>query len=165
MKHRGPYMLASLCLSIIGFIFVVISFSSDYWWVTFNPKNKFIRAGMWSFCWDGYIYPRDYFRKEYHGCWYVYAKQFFWLRELIMPPWFIACQTLEIIVILCSGISMMITIFTYKKSFSLPIAFRRTKITLGFKVMEALCQSRLLILSTMHFNHLDVFSSCSHHIC
>ena len=140
MEHRGTYMLISCIFSVLGFLFVVVSFATPYWWISFNPKNTFIRAGMWEFCWNGYIYPRDYFRKVYEGCWYVWGKQHYWLRELIMPPWFIACQALEIIVILCCGISMCITLVTYWKNFSLSSAIRRTKWTLGIKVLETISQ-------------------------
>ena len=42
-------------------------------------------AGLWEACFDGYEHTSDYIGKEYEGCWWIFHKEYSYIREWLMP--------------------------------------------------------------------------------
>jgi len=90
---RGPYWIAFMLL-IVSFITCVIAFGTGYWFEAEGEGRLFQRLGLWEACFDGYEHTSDYIGKAYHGCWWIFHKEYSYIRDWILPPWFVAIQTL-----------------------------------------------------------------------
>ncbi|KAK3088435.1 hypothetical protein FSP39_019167 [Pinctada imbricata] len=101
----------ALILSIIAIVFLVGAFASPYWVESFTKsQNKFVKAGLWEFCFDEYTFWKDYNGKIYKGCWYIFSDQYRVIWEWLSPPWFIVCQVMVSVCLLFLGIATLILI-------------------------------------------------------
>lgn len=93
MANRLPLFLGFV-LTILSFILCIIGFGTGSWWVTTDDSNLFSSAGLWQVCFNGYEHTSDLIGKAYYGCWWIFYKEYYYIRDWILPPWFIAVQTL-----------------------------------------------------------------------
>lgn len=65
---------------------MVIAFASPYWVESFaKADNKFVKAGLWEFCFNDYTFYKDYNAKRYLGCWYIFSDNARPLWEWMSP--------------------------------------------------------------------------------
>ncbi|KAI0207406.1 hypothetical protein LSAT2_007939 [Lamellibrachia satsuma] len=96
MAGKTAYYLAYVFLTI-SVICCCIAFGTGYWYeaepTQDGERRLFLRLGLWEACFDGYEHTTDYIGKAYYGCWWIFHKEYSYIRSWIMPPWFIAVQT------------------------------------------------------------------------
>lgn len=101
MANKLPWLIAFV-LHIVGFVLCCIGYGTGYWYEADDYKGRdFHRLGLWEACFDGYEHTSDYIGKAYHGCWWIFHKEYSYIRGWIMPSWFIAVQTLMTFAIVC----------------------------------------------------------------
>jgi hypothetical protein len=93
MANRLPFLLAAV-FTVLSFILCIVGFGTGYWWVTTDDTNTFTSAGLWQICFNGYEHTSDLIGKAYYGCWWIFYKEYYYIRDWILPSWFIAVQTL-----------------------------------------------------------------------
>jgi len=93
MANKTSYWLAFIFM-ILSFIFCAIGFGTGYWFVAKGEGRLFRRLGLWEACFDGFEYTSDYIGKAYFGCWWIFHQEYSYVREWILPSWFIGVQTL-----------------------------------------------------------------------
>jgi len=93
MANKTPYCIA-FWLAIISLILCCIGFGTGFWFVSSDPENTFQSVGLWQACFNGYTHPSDLIGKEYHGCWWIFFREYYYIRDWLMPPWFKATQTM-----------------------------------------------------------------------
>ncbi|XP_013384667.1 uncharacterized protein LOC106154750 [Lingula anatina] len=88
-------------LSLLALLFNIVGFCTPNWYEKSDIRDShgFVRCGLWEFCLDNYKNPDDLLAKPYSGCWWVYSPEYWWMRDHLMPPWFIACQYLSLIAV------------------------------------------------------------------
>lgn len=76
----------ALGFSIVAFTFMVVSFASPYWVESFTKADsRFVKAGLWEFCFNDYTFWKDYNGKRYKGCWYIFSDQYRVIWEWLSP--------------------------------------------------------------------------------
>jgi hypothetical protein len=93
MTSKTPYLIA-FAFGVLSFVLCMISFGTGYWFVSVEPDNLFQSIGLWQACFNGYEHTSDLIGKAYYGCWWIFYKEYYYIRTWLMPPWFTACQTL-----------------------------------------------------------------------
>jgi hypothetical protein len=91
--NRAAYYLTFCCL-VVSFVLGCIAFATGYWFVAEGEGRLFKRLGLWEACFDGFEYTTDYIGKAYYGCWWIFHKEYHYIRQWILPPWFKSVQTL-----------------------------------------------------------------------
>lgn len=91
--NKAPYFIAFTCF-VVSFVLGSISFATGYWFVAEGQGRLFRRLGLWEACFDGFEYTTDYIGKAYYGCWWIFHKEYHYIRQWILPPWFKSVQTL-----------------------------------------------------------------------
>lgn len=109
--------LVAFVLSIIGFVCLAVAFVTPYWIVSW-PRvfSQFKRLGLWEACFAGLVIEMDPRQKAYHGCWWILAKEFYDIRDYVMPPWFVTIQVLVTVDILCEFSALVIQGMVFVKS-------------------------------------------------
>ncbi|PAA47321.1 hypothetical protein BOX15_Mlig011267g3 [Macrostomum lignano] len=73
---RLPRDLAFRCVlvcTVLACILYFVAFVTPNW-IELKPEmeSTFLRLGLWTACFKGYLHPEDYVSKAYYGCWYIY---------------------------------------------------------------------------------------------
>ncbi|XP_064596691.1 uncharacterized protein LOC135463362 [Liolophura sinensis] len=100
-------------LSLISALCVFVSFVTPYWMEQRqygDSKHKFIRCGLWQFCLNEWNFPQDYMGKNYSGCWYIFAREYDYVRKYMLPGWFIAVQFFMSLNMLIAGLACLIQV-------------------------------------------------------
>ena len=84
MASKMPYLLA-FSLYIFAFVLCAIGYGTGYWFVAKGNNRLFLRLGLWEACFNGYEHTSDYVGKAYHGCWWIFHKEYSYIRDWIMP--------------------------------------------------------------------------------
>ncbi|ESO08285.1 hypothetical protein HELRODRAFT_195072 [Helobdella robusta] len=93
MADNKPFLMA--CgFGVISFVLCLIGFGTGYWFVSADDTNLFESIGLWQVCFNGYEHTSDLVGKAYYGCWWIFYKEYYYIRNWLMPPWFKAVQTL-----------------------------------------------------------------------
>ncbi|KAL4217655.1 hypothetical protein ACF0H5_022397 [Mactra antiquata] len=109
--ENGTFAMFCLCFAIFT---MVIAFASPYWVESFaKADNKFVKLGLWEFCFNDYTFYKDYNGKRYLGCWYIFSTEARPLWEWLSPPWFIACQVLVSVSLLFQVITCLVATLAY----------------------------------------------------
>ncbi len=62
-----------------------VAFVSPYWVVAKDGAHAlFLRIGLWTACFDGYMRPNQY-TKAYFGCYYIFSVEYDAIRDWINP--------------------------------------------------------------------------------
>jgi len=93
MTRQTSYNIA-LAFAVGPLILCGIGFGTGYWFVTKTPENLFQSIGLWQACFNGYEHTSDLIGKAYYGCWWIFYKEYYYIRGWLMPGWFRACQTM-----------------------------------------------------------------------
>jgi hypothetical protein len=93
MANKLPYFIG-FGMTVISFILCMIAYGTGYWFVSIDPDNLFQSIGLWQACFNGYEHTSDLIGKAYYGCWWIFYKEYYYIRDWLMPPWFIAVQTM-----------------------------------------------------------------------
>lgn len=95
--EKGTYAMFCLCFAIFC---MVIAFASPYWIESFEKSdNKFVKLGLWEFCFNDYTFYKDYNGKRFLGCWYIFSTDARPLWEWISPREFFFNQRYLIVII------------------------------------------------------------------
>ncbi|KAJ8321660.1 hypothetical protein KUTeg_000131 [Tegillarca granosa] len=101
----------ALIFSIVSVVFLVSAFASPYWVESFQKAdNKFVKCGLWEFCFNDYTFWKDYNGKRYKGCWYIFSQQYRNIWEWLSPPWFISVQVMVSVCLLIDVVATFILI-------------------------------------------------------
>lgn len=93
MVHRSPYYL-SLGFMIISLVLCGIAYGTGYWYIGGGFDNTFKRLGLWEACFNGYEHTSDYIGKAYYGCWWMFHKEYSYIRGWMLPcKYFKLCFT------------------------------------------------------------------------
>ncbi|PVD31872.1 hypothetical protein C0Q70_07296 [Pomacea canaliculata] len=95
---------------------MLLAFASPYWVESFGEfaDNRFVKAGLWEFCFDDYTFYKDHNGKRYLGCFYIFSQEIRPLWEWLSPPWFVAMQvmvSLSLLVQVLDAICLVLYIF------------------------------------------------------
>ncbi|KAK7091864.1 uncharacterized protein [Littorina saxatilis] len=95
----------------------VLSFASPYWVESFDEftGNRFVKAGLWEFCFNDYTFYKDHNGKRYLGCFYIFSDTIRPLWEWLSPPWFIVMQVMVSLSLLIHVINaIFLTLYVFK---------------------------------------------------
>jgi len=95
MASKVPFYMG-LGFLIVSLVFCALGFGTGYWFVAEGENRLFSRLGLWEACFDGFEYTSDYIGKAYFGCWWIFHQEYSYIREWIIPSWFIGVQTLQV---------------------------------------------------------------------
>ena len=84
MVTKTPYYIGFGCY-IVCFIFLAIGFGTGYWFEAEGEGRLFKRLGLWEACFDGYEHTSDYIGKAYYGCWWIFHKEYSYIKDWILP--------------------------------------------------------------------------------
>lgn len=84
MAHRLPYLLGMI-FTVLSFILCAVGFGTGSWWVTTDEESVFHNAGLWQICFNGYEHTSDLIGKAYYGCWWIFYREYYYIRDWIMP--------------------------------------------------------------------------------
>lgn len=93
MANKRPFILA-FGMHLVSFVLCCMAYGTGYWYEGDGRSREFKRLGLWEACFDGYEHTSDYIGKAYYGCWWIFHKEYSYIRGWIMPEWFISVQTL-----------------------------------------------------------------------
>jgi len=82
---------------ILSFVLCLVGFGTGSWWVSIDEDSTFDRAGLWEICFNGYEHTSDLIGKAYYGCWWVFYKEYYYIRDWILPGLYIALQSTHFI--------------------------------------------------------------------
>jgi len=82
--NKLPFILASAFI-VLSFILCLIGFGTGSWWVSIDEDSKFVRAGLWEICFNGYEHTSDLIGKAYYGCWWIFYNEYYYIRDWIFP--------------------------------------------------------------------------------
>lgn len=87
MKPRRDLLfLAAFSTTAAAFFFDLIAFVTPFWVESVPSEHShFVRIGLWTACFNGYLHPTDMVQKAYFGCWYIYYKEFDRIRVWLNP--------------------------------------------------------------------------------
>jgi hypothetical protein len=105
MTSKTPYFIA-FGFAVCSFILCLISCGTGYWFTSKDPDNLFQSIGLWQACFNGYEHTSDLIGKAYEGCWWIFYKEYYYIRNWLMPPWFKAVQTLSVFGVVFQFISL-----------------------------------------------------------
>jgi len=101
----------ALVLNVIALINLVIAFVTPYWVISWpRVYSPFRKLGLWEACFAGQIMPNDPVQKSYHGCWWILAPELYYIRDWIMPPWFIIVQILITVSLVIEVIALIFNV-------------------------------------------------------
>ena len=97
--EKGTFAIGCLLFAIFA---MVIAFATPYWVESFSKSdNKFVKCGLWEFCFNDYTFWKDYNGKRYLGCWYIFSSQYRALWEWLSPR---KCSLLSVCVSVGGGV-------------------------------------------------------------
>ena len=77
-----------LGLGVITAILIVLAFATPYW-VESNQGDIYLtqmeKVGLWEACFNGYSDYRDNFGRIYNGCWWMFSREYDYIRHRLMP--------------------------------------------------------------------------------
>lgn len=107
----SPTLMNAGISSFIGFVFLVMSFSSPYWLQSWaDTQSPFKNMGLWEFCFDNYRFPYFQFDKLWHGCHATYGDEFRLIREWMSPWWLIIVQMFSIVAFVVATIGQLLMV-------------------------------------------------------
>lgn len=129
-----------LIFAIAAVAFMVGSFASPYWIESFSKsENRFVKCGLWEFCFNDYTFWKDYNGKRYLGCWYIFSDQYRPIWEWLSPR--------------KSELCLVLDCHTFYKTFILNLHGSYLKFylfTCSFQIPE-------VIFHTMRYIHIPYF--------
>ncbi|WAR17802.1 hypothetical protein MAR_032396 [Mya arenaria] len=138
--EKGTYAMFCLCFAIFC---LLIAFASPYWVESFEKSdNKFVKCGLWEFCFNDYSFWKDYNGKRFLGCWYIFSDQYRPLWEWLSPPWFIGCQVMISVTLLFQVVSCVVATLAYWRC--LPMYLKEI-IYMGTALVALLCTVLIFI--------------------
>lgn len=103
-------------LSLISFILLSISFFSNHWLSSYAFGNsKFIRMGLWKFCFYNYIHPGFYKDIRLKGCRYFFDSTYEDVRDWLQPTWLVFLQIFMTLAFIHHLIAVLIEAMVYMK--------------------------------------------------
>ncbi|KAL5015464.1 hypothetical protein ScPMuIL_009734 [Solemya velum] len=113
-----PKSILALIFCFVAFGCMLLAFASPYWVESFEKAdNRFIKCGLWEFCFNDYTFYKDYNGKRFRGCWYIFSDQYRPIWEWLSPPWFISVQVMISISLMFQGILMIFLILLILRCF------------------------------------------------
>ncbi|XP_054161055.1 uncharacterized protein LOC128959138 isoform X2 [Oppia nitens] len=97
-RHRmTDARIAALVVTAICSVSTLIGFVTPNWLASDRRLYgaNFVKLGLWETCFRSYHNPDDYdLTKYYSGCRWIFADEYYTIRHLLMPSFFIATQVL-----------------------------------------------------------------------
>ncbi|KAK3600559.1 hypothetical protein CHS0354_003496 [Potamilus streckersoni] len=109
--EKATFAVFLLCFA---FICMVIAFATPYWVESFAKSgNQFVKCGLWEFCFNDYIFYKDYNSKRFLGCFYIFDSKIRNLWEWLSPPWFVACEVMAGVSLLFQCLTLVVASIAY----------------------------------------------------
>lgn len=142
MTSRTPYFIA-FGFAVCSFILCLISFGTGYWFVSTDPDTSLFNSiGLWQACFNGYEHTSDLIGKAYYGCWWIFYKEYYYIRNWLMPAWFKACQTLATFGVVFQFMTLILFPFAYSERDNV----RMIVFTCITTWMMAICQTIVVVV-------------------
>lgn len=110
-------LLTALVLNVFGLVTLIIAFITPYWYISWpRVYSGFRKIGLWEVCFAGLYIGRDPITRTYHGCWWIFAPEFYHIRDLVMPPWFIIVQILITVCLILEIINIVVVILVWLRT-------------------------------------------------
>jgi len=138
--------------ALVGCFFVaaavglnVLAFASPYWVESFGEftGNRFVKAGLWEFCFNDYTFYKDDQGKRYLGCFYIFSDTIRPLWEWLSPPWFIAMQVMVSLSLLVQVLNAILLVLYIFKLFP---RYLQSSILLGASAVMAFCLAVIFVV-------------------
>lgn len=114
-------MGTGLVFGVSSMILNVLSFATPYWlqvWPRVGDTT-FRNLGLWQVCISGFRDPKYPWGKVYHGCWWIFAREYTGIRDdgVLLPPWFQAVQTMASFAFITNILMIIFLIVTVTTNF------------------------------------------------
>lgn len=96
---------------------MLLAFASPYWVESFGEftGDRFVKLGLWEFCFNDYTFYKDHNGKRYMGCFYIFQDVIRPLWEWLSPPWFIVMQVMVSTGLLIQVLTaILLTLYIFK---------------------------------------------------
>lgn len=136
------------CLSFSGCVFLVLSYCSPYWLVSWeDTRSPFKNLGLWTACFHLFRHPKVQFDRLFHGCYPVWGNDLKIIAYWMVPGWMILIQVLTSLSLLISVSSQLFSISLVLRSpFKLVLRFER-RMLLITAVLNTVSATLLLLFS------------------
>ena len=83
--RSGSFKIAFICTAI-SLVMFLIAFASPYWLQTYHSVPfDFKNMGLWEICFNNYVFREDSFVTEYDGCYWSFAIELEFRRDVFNP--------------------------------------------------------------------------------
>ncbi|KAJ0181203.1 hypothetical protein K1T71_003288 [Dendrolimus kikuchii] len=101
--------LIGASVTYIAGLFLLFSFAGPYWIESYPEMfTSFKRMGLWEYCFDHFRFPAYQFDKLFHGCHYIFSREFYVIREWLLPGWLMAVQSFVTLALILSLIAQIL---------------------------------------------------------
>lgn len=78
--------------TVIGFIFVLIAFTTPNWLQTDGKKLNptFHRIGLWRFCVQDFEDQKHHYDVKFNGCNWIFQEEHYIIHDFLLPSFFVA---------------------------------------------------------------------------
>jgi hypothetical protein len=152
------YLVNGALLTYIGGLFLMIAFCSPYWVKSFDETfSQFKNMGLWEYCFDNFRYPYYQFDHLFDGCHHVFSREFYVIREWLLPPWLMAVQAFVTMSFLLSfGCQVMMALQLVRWPLEFVLQYEWILSTIDF-VCVTTTSSHIVFLFFILFTHSIFF--------
>lgn len=136
-ETRSPklFMGTGLVFGACSMLVNVLSFATPYWlqvWPRIGDTT-FRSLGLWQVCISGFRNYKDMWGKVFHGCWWIFAREYDQLRAdgILTPPWFVGVQTLATFAFITNALQLIFLVVTVTTNFRASVKCLAITATLG----------------------------------
>ncbi|XP_050673302.1 uncharacterized protein LOC126971176 [Leptidea sinapis] len=100
--------LIGASITYVSGLFLLLSFAGPYWIESYPEMfSSFKHMGLWEYCFDRFRFPHYQFDKLFHGCNYIFSKEYYVIREWLLPGWLMAVQAFVTLALILSFTSQL----------------------------------------------------------
>jgi hypothetical protein len=113
--------------------------------------------GLWEYCFDNFRYPYYQFDHLFDGCHHVFSREFYVIREWLLPPWLMAVQAFVTMSFLLSfGCQVMMALQLVRWPLEFVLQYEWILSTIDF-VCVTTTSSHIVFLFFILFTHSIFF--------
>jgi len=110
-QRTSPQLLYGCIGGFVGGIFILMSFVSPYWLVSWeDTQSPFSNMGLLEFCFNNFRFPKFQFDYLFNGCHPNYGVEYRLIREWMLPVWLMLVQAMAFFTFCISFTSQMLDV-------------------------------------------------------
>jgi len=110
-QQTSPQLLHGCIAGFVGAVFILISFASPYWLVSWeDTQSPFANMGLLEFCFNRFRFPKFQFDHVFDGCSSNYGDEYRLIREWLMPVWLMFVQLMAFMCFCTSFLSQLVDV-------------------------------------------------------